>query len=107
MSKFIGNAFSLAMLESDSILKVSEADISTVTKLLQQGFQSCIGHQATSQILTDLLNINVPTNRVSIKLKKGDTLVVFQLLTRLEEGKVLTKEEIQALPYKFFVVEVV
>ena len=48
----------------------------------------------------------MPFNRVPIKLQKKDRLIVFQLLTRLEEGKVLSDEELMRLPHKFYVVEV-
>jgi len=105
---YVSNAFSLGMLQGSQVdLKVSEVDTATVKSLLQaQSFTSAVGHQGTSEILTNLLGITVPTNRVALKLVKGDNLVVFQLLTRLEEGKVLTKEELEALPFKFFLVEV-
>jgi hypothetical protein len=35
---------------------------------------------------------------VPIILNPGDEVLVFQLLKRLEEGKVLSREEIKALP---------
>jgi len=108
MAIFLGNAFSLGMLQASQVsLKVSEVDTATVKDLLQaQDFQSAVGHQGTSEILNSLLGIEVPMNRISIKLNKGDVLVVIQLLCRLEEGKVLTADEIRALPFKFYIVEV-
>jgi len=104
----ISNAFSLGMLQGSEVtLKVTEVGTETVKTLLKsQDFQNSIGHQGTADILTSLLDVNVPMNRASIKLQKGDALIVFQLLTRLEEGKVLSKEEIEKLPFKFFLVEV-
>jgi len=106
---YVSNAFSLGMLQGSQVeLKVSEVDTTTVKSLLQaQSFTSAVGHQGTSEILTSLLDTEVPMNRVALKLAKGDTLIVFQLLTRLEEGRVLSKEEVEKLPYKFFLVEIV
>jgi hypothetical protein len=103
----LSNAFSLNMLEnSELLLKVSEVSLPMVKALLQsQEWSSAVGHQSTADVLTALLGTSVPSNRVSVKLTKGDTLIAFQLLTRLEEGRVLTAEEIKALPYKFYLVE--
>ena len=105
---YVSNAFSLGMLQfSEVTLKVTEVSVQSVKELLQsQTFTSAVGHQGTADIVTSLLNVAVPMNRVSIKLQKGDTLVVFQLLTRVEEGRVLSKEELEKLPFKFFLVEV-
>ena len=105
---YVSNAFSLGMLQfSEVTLKVTEVSVQSVKELLHsQTFTSAIGHQGTADIVTSLLNVAVPMNRVSIKLQKGDTLVVFQLLTRVEEGRVLSKEELEKLPFKFFLVEV-
>jgi len=104
----LSNAFSLGMLQdSEATLKVAEVSLATVKEMLQsQDWQSSIGHQGTADILSSLLGVTVPMNRVTLKLGKGDILVVFQLLTRLEEGKVLTSEELEKLPFKFFLVEV-
>jgi len=104
----ISNAFSLGMLQGSEVtLKVTEVNLATVKSLLKaQDFQSAVGHQGTADIVTSLLDVAVPMNRISLKLGKGDTLVVFQLLTRLEEGRVLSKEEVEKLPFKFFLVEV-
>jgi hypothetical protein len=103
---YISNAFSLGMIESNSILKVTEVSLENVKKLLSSGFTSAIGHASTSDILTKMLGIEIQTNRISVKLEQEDILVVFQLQTRLEEGRVLTEAEISQLPTKFYLVEI-
>jgi len=104
---FVANAFSLSMLDDKEVyLKVKEIDIETVKVMLTQPFISAVGHESTARLLTTLLGIEVPYNRIQLRLRKGDTLLVFQLLVRLPEGKVLTEEELKQLQYKFFVVEV-
>jgi len=73
MGIFISNSFSINMLPSDSIVRIREIDIEKVkTLLLNNEFTSCIGHSTTATVLSSLLNINVPSNRISIKLKEGD-----------------------------------
>jgi len=106
---YLGNAFSLGMLyHDDTTLKVYGADLITVKGLLQsREWQSCVGHQSTADLLSSLLDTHIPFNRTNVKLQKGDVIIVFQLMQRLEEGKVLSKEELQNLAYKFYIVEVV
>ena len=104
---YLGNAFSLNMLNAPEVqLKVSEISLQEAKNILSGGFISAVGHQATADILSKLLDIPVLFNRVEVKLQKGDVLIVFQLLKRLEEGKVLSEEEIKNLPYKIMKVEV-
>jgi hypothetical protein len=92
-------------------LFVRQIDLERVKSLLQFGFESAVGHQSTAEILSNLLEIEVPVNRVAIKLQSGDILIVFQLGVRLNEGQVLGKEEILDLYNKgqasFIMVEVV
>jgi len=104
---YLTNSFSLGMIQDSEItLKVSELGIETVKNLLKGQFTSAVGHTSTAEVLKSLLDIEVPSNRVSIKLVKNDTLIVFQLLVRIEEGKILSREEILKLPFKFYLVEV-
>jgi len=92
--------------ELDVIIRVREVKVDDVKKLLQNNqFKSAIGHTSTSNLLSRMLEIEVPVNRVNIKLTENDKLIVFQLTARLEEGRVLTEEEIASLPFKFYLVE--
>lgn len=106
---YISNAFALSMLtEIPATLRVSELTVEDVRKLLSENeFISAIGHQSTSLILSELLQIPIPMNRVQIKIGGNDKLIVYQLMQRVEEGKILSREEILQLPSKFFLVEVV
>ena len=110
---YVANAFSIQMLETtettkEILLRIKEIDIQTVSEMLKTGpFISAVGHESTSRLMTRLLGVEVPFNRVPIKLRRGDRLIVFQLLTRLEEGKVLSDEELRKIQYKFYEVEIV
>lgn len=109
MKVYIGNAFSLGMLESiPTKVKIEEISLEEVKSLLSTGdFISAVGHEATAHLLTSLLKIDISYNRIPIKLQKGDKLIVFQLLVRLEEGKILTEEDIiREIPFKFLLVEI-
>ena len=70
-------------------------------KLIEQGFESAVGHQSTCDILTSLLEVNVPMNRVMYKQDFGDQALIFKLNGRPEEGKILSVEEIKEIGYEF------
>jgi len=106
MTIYIANAFSLSMLTPPTTIKVTEASEDEVRRILNQGFISAIGHEATAKIVSSRLGVSVQVNRVSIQLKPSDILVVFQLLTRLPEGKVLSEEEMRNVQARWYVVSV-
>jgi len=79
-----------------------QISVDEAKKLLENNeFISAIGHKGTAELLTKLLDIEIPANRIAIKMQVGDKAIVFQLLQRLEEGKVLTEEELKKIPFTF------
>ena len=62
---------------------------------------SAVGHQSTCDILTKLLGVTIPMNRVEYKQEIGTAALIFKLKGRLEEGKILTVEEIEEIGYNF------
>lgn len=109
MSIYLTNAFSVTMLSSsESIVKFKRISAAEAEILLKkENFISAVGHASTAEILKELLEVEVPANRVAIQLQPGDKAVVFQLRTRLPEGKVLSKEEISSLDWDFYLVELI
>ena len=108
---YILNAFSISMLPPEgAVVKVSPISLGEAKALLNEGFESAVGHESTAQLLSTLLGMEVPPRRVAIAMSPGDRAVIFQLRTRLEEGKVLSKEEVEALYQQglasFYLVEV-
>jgi len=68
--------------------------------LSTQPFVSAVGHEGTAKVLSQLLGVSVPVNRIRIRMKKGDRAIVFRVLVRLPEGKVLSSEELSQIPYE-------
>jgi len=62
--------------------------------------QSAIGHAATAELLSELLQRPVPVNRTAVKLQPGDSALVLRLTQRLPEGRVLDAAELASLPYE-------
>ena len=69
--------------------------------LSEAGFISAIGHKGTADFLSTLLDIIIPINRVRVTMQPGDIAVVFRVLQRLPEGKVLSAEDLKSIPYEF------
>jgi len=115
MALFLGNAFSLGMISPGPqglTLRVRQLSLEEVKDLLkEESFTSAVGHQATAEVLTLLTGTPIPVNRIAVSLSLGDRLIVFQLRVRLEEGRILTAEEVQAMHEQgltsFYLVEVV
>ena len=82
--------------------KVSLEDAKKIIdrKLVGKGFISAIGHQATADFMSELFGITIPTNRISIHMKPRDAAIVFRLVDRLPEGKILSKEEMKEIKYE-------
>jgi hypothetical protein len=66
-----------------------------------KSIESAIGHQSTADLLSVLLNHHVPLNRTEFKQSAGDLALVFKLKQRPPEGKVLDRDEIEAIGYEF------
>ena len=82
-----------------------KSSLPEVRELLSQGFTSAIGHEGTATLMSHLIGVQIPVNRVAIKMQPGDKAIVFRMLTRLPEGKVLTQEELSQVPHEFGILE--
>jgi hypothetical protein len=99
---YITNAFSASMLQplppQGRIVKVRPVGLEEAKSLLREGeYISAVGHESTARVMSTLLGVEVPPNRVSITMGPGDRALVFQLSVRLAEGQVLSREEVEAL----------
>ena len=85
---YVSNAFSLQMLDLTRSNKVSVVPVDDPKEVVaDQQFTSAVGHADTARIFTNILNINIPTQRISIKLTAEDALLVGQYVgPRLPEG---------------------
>lgn len=90
--RYLGNAFSLGMLDFlDDFTGVLHVDVLSVELahawMLEDSWESCVGHQDTADMLSSMLGMAVPMRRVSLSLKPGDRILVAQYSgPRLPEG---------------------
>ena len=69
--------------------------------LVANGFQSAIGHQSTADIISTLLGVECPMNRIMYRQDIGDYALVFKLNGRPEEGKILSVADIEEIGYSW------
>ena len=62
---------------------------------------SAVGHQSTAEIMSTLLGVEIPMNRQFFQQQPQQKALVFKLNGRPEEGKILSKEDIERIGYKF------
>ena len=79
----------------------SKITLEQAKKMVSNGFQSAIGHESTAKIISTLLEIDCPVNRIMYKQEVGDDALVFKLNGRPEEGKILTVDEIEEISYSW------
>ena len=78
---------------------LQKISVEEAKQILSKDFISAVGHEATAKLLTQLLGVEIPVNRIAIYLEPGDTGIHFFLKTRLPEGKVLSEAELKTLDF--------
>lgn len=91
-----------SILTEDGLFKMESISLEDAKKLIEgKIIDSAVGHQSTADILTTLLGTQVPMNRQLFKQEVGQIALVFKLNGRSEEGKILTKEDIEKIGFSF------
>ena len=110
---YILNSFSINLVsrlieeKEEVTLSVREISESEVKDLLSRNsYVSGIGHESTSTLLTQRLGVEVSYNRIFISLEEGDLAIVAQLQARLPEGSILSVEELNAFPIRYYLLKV-
>ncbi len=103
----LANAFSVNVLqrEREDVYEIRfvKANLEFAKELVdyarQKGIEimSVIGHEATAKLLSQLLQIEIPVNRVSYTLQPTDIVLIFTVPLRLPEGKTLSEEEMKQM----------
>jgi len=82
--------------------KYEPISLNTAKEMVQNNyFQSAIGHNSTSQIISTLLGVDCPVNRILYKQQTGEQALVFKLNGRPPEGKILTIDELKIIGYEW------
>ena len=86
----ITNAFSFNMIQDiNCAVSVHSSPITSkeVKCRLQAGVESAVGHADTAAVISNMVGVEIPHERRSVSLRKGDSLIVAQYRgPRLPEG---------------------
>lgn len=74
--------------------------VSEAATILKPGYVSAIGHEASAKLLSRILCIEIPVNRIQISMQPHDQALILRLLQRLPEGKVLDEAELKMLDFE-------
>jgi len=101
--------FNTNIVPSPAVVRVSEIprelarDI--INKTAPDNVISAIGHEATANCMSEILGIVVKPNRINAQPKQLDVAISLKLNGRIEEGKVLTLEDMEKIGYTLYFME--
>lgn len=75
-------------------------DRSEAKERLRVEYTSAIGHQATADLLSRLLQLDINAHRTKISMNIGDSALIFRLTTRLPENTLLTEAQLAQQEYE-------
>lgn len=89
------------VLTADGTFRLTPISVPKARAAVQKlGFRSAIGHADSARLLSLLLGIDCPVNRVDYRQQPGELALVLRLARRLPEGVVLRSiEEIESIGY--------
>lgn len=76
-----------------------EISLVEAKEMVRGGFQSAIGHESSAEIISTLLGIDCPMNRITFSQEVGGEALVFKLKSRPPEGVILTLPELEEIGY--------
>jgi transcription antitermination factor NusA-like protein len=89
-------------------VKIKRIDVNQARQLVNQNqFISAIGHESTAKLLSMLLGIDIPINRIQVEMVSGDIGLHFVLKKRLQEGQIIKDiQELQEIGFDLVMSEV-
>jgi len=76
------------------LYRVTDIDVAEARQLIQiHGYMSAVGHHASAEVLSSILQVDVPMNRIEYRQKIGQKAIALKLNVRPPEGRILTAAE--------------
>jgi hypothetical protein len=98
--------FNGTVATTNGVYRVSDIDVDSAMRLVKEyQYISAIGHEATAEIMTELLGVKISFNRIQFKQEVTQIAIVFKLNERPIEGAVLSKGEIIKVGYSLKLME--
>lgn len=85
---------------------VTEIEAEEARELIRDlGFVSAVGHAATAEVLSHVLEANVVMNRIEYAQKVGQKAIALKLKIRPAEGRILTAREMLQIGFELLLLE--
>lgn len=98
--------FNGTVATTNGLYRISDIDLeNAITLVTQNQYISAIGHEATAEIMTEILGVKIPFNRIQYKQEVNQKAIVFKLNERPVEGVVLTVQEVNRIGYSLKLME--
>ena len=98
MVKYVLSSLVMPCSADKFVISCEKVDLETARNWVKSGdFVSAVGHESTAKLLSNLLNTEIPQNRIFVDMEKGDEALAVQFLIRVQEGKVLDEQELKEL----------
>ena len=88
------------VLTDYGVYRFEKVDLAQARQMAKNAV-SAVGHQGAAEALTRILETDIQVRRRKVTMKTGDKALVFKILERLPEGKVLNAEDTLKMPYEF------
>ena len=86
--------------------KIGIEEAREIAQAYANNCESAIGHESTAQLLSALLELNVPAERKAISMQVDEAAIILQLTGRLPEGFILTDiEQLEKIGYQLGLLE--
>ena len=100
--------FNTTIIVNDGTYKMSTVSLDEAKEILASNpnFISVIGHSSTAEIISTVLNANVPENRINASFDEiGDKALCFKLNSRPKEGSILSYQDLQDIGFSWKLLE--
>ncbi|MGE4213692.1 MAG: YddF family protein [Anaerotignaceae bacterium] len=98
--------FNGTVATTNGLYRINDIDIDNARRYIKEnGFISAIGHEATAEIMSDILGFNILMNRIQFHQEVGQVAIVFKLNVRPPEGELLNREELECVGYSLKIME--
>ena len=91
-----------SIMTTDGTYSLQTISLELARKIAQSstvGILSAVGHESTAQVLTTLLCVEVPVNRIMFEQQVNQFAIVLKINGRIPEGKILSLEDIEEIGY--------
>jgi hypothetical protein len=98
--------FNGTVATTNGIYSIKDIEIAAARSYIEDNdFISAIGHEATAEIMSELLGKKIPMNRIQFHQQIGQIAIVFKLNTRPPEGIILNKKQMEKIGYCLKIME--